>query len=124
MFTNHSGVFCCIRNGSSRLVVELMFFSDLGRVEIYEMINIQGQRIDQIDFNAIDIRNFGTLLAHNGRAQRILQGRHLRVYPGGRLQGTNLLLNIENVTVDVMGVIAADYRGHKPGGMIVHTSYV
>ena len=94
-----------------------MLVSVLGQVEIFEMINIQGQRIDQIDFNAIDIRNFGTLLADNGRAQRILQGRHLRVYPGGRLQGTNLLLNVENVIVDVMGVIEADFRGHNRGGM-------
>ena len=93
-----------------------MFVSVSGKVQIYEMIDRNGQRIDQIDFNTINIRNFGTLLADNGRAQRILQGRHLRVYPGGRLQGTNLLVNVENITVDVMGVIEADYRGHKPGG--------
>ena len=93
-----------------------MFVSLSGKVQVYEMINLNGQRIDQIDFNTINIRNFGTLLADNGRAQRILQGRHLRVYPGGRLQGTNLLVNVENVTVDVMGVIEADSRGHKPGG--------
>ena len=106
----------------SALIVDLILVSVLGRVEIYEMINVQGQRIDQINFNAIDIRNFGTLVTHNGRAQRILQGRHLRVYPGGRLQGTNLLLNFEDVTVDVMGVIEADYRGHNPGGMY-HSLY-
>ena len=66
------------------------------------------------------LSTFATLahyLHDNGRAQRILQGRHLRVYPGGRLQGTNLLLNVENVIVDVMGVIEADFRGHNRGGM-------
>jgi len=83
------------------------------------MISIQGERIDQIDFNAINIRNYGTLITDNGRRQRILQGRHLHVYPGGFLKGINLLLNAESIIVDVMGVIEVDYRGYKPGG----TSY-
>lgn len=106
----------CYHIRQSSDIVKLLFISVLGKVEIFEMINLNGERIDQIDFNTINIRNFGTLYADNGRAKRILHGRNLRVYPGGLLQGTNLVLNVENVNVDVMGKIEVDYRGHKPGG--------
>ncbi len=87
-----------------------------GKMVLHEMVDIYGNSIDVVEFDTINIRNHGTLAAHNGHRTRILSGRNLRVFPGAKLQSTNLLINAVNITVDVMGVLETDWTGYSEGG--------
>ena len=81
-----------------------------------DMVDVHGNQIDTIYFDRIDIRNHGSMVAHNGRKQSILRGNVLRIYPGALLESTNLLVQVENLTVDVMGALRADHLGYDPMG--------
>ena len=80
------------------------------------MIDLHGKSIDVIPFNTINIRNHGTMIARNARRQRVLSGKTLHVYPGGVLQTTNLLVNVDKLYVDVKASIEADRTGFEAEG--------
>ena len=83
------------------------------------MFDLDGVRIYRLEFITIDIRNHGTMIAHNSRNERVLSGQVLRVYPGALLQSTNLYIQAVNVTVDVMGSIEVDGQGYHQQGMVL-----
>ena len=81
------------------------------------MTDVHGNQLNTLSFVAINIRNQGSLISDNNRQRRTLKGDTLRVYPGGLLKADNILLDLINVTVDVMGIIEADHDGYNSAGM-------
>ena len=50
---------------------------------MYETYNVEGERIDRLDFHTINIRNYGTLTADSGFIKRTLHGYKLQVGTDG-----------------------------------------
>ena len=90
---------------------------------MHEMIDKHGVRQDKISFKAINIRNRGTMEAHNGRRVRHLEGQWLRVFPGGVLSATNILFKVKQVIVDVLAQIDANGNGNKKDGKDMRNTY-
>ena len=88
------------------------------------MIDKHGVRQDKISFKAINIRNRGTMEAHNGRRVRHLEGQWLRVFPGGVLSATNILFKVKQVIVDVLAQIDANGNGYKKDGKNMGKIYI
>ena len=80
------------------------------------MLDVDGNRIDEIPFIAINVRNRGQLTVHNDQWQRVLRGGWVQVFPGGRLTTRNAYLHVKQLLVDVMGVLEADGQGFCGGG--------
>jgi hypothetical protein len=59
--------------------VENLTIADAGDLEIYKMLDVNGQRIDVIPFTAVNVRNRGQLTVHNEREQRVLRGLSVQV---------------------------------------------
>ena len=87
-----------------------------GVLVINEMIDVNGLSIDVIPFVNINIRNLGTLIAHNGKRKRTLVGCLVHVYPGGVLRSTFLEIVTEELVVDVLGVIEVNGAGFGSEG--------
>ena len=94
-----------------------MLQGDLG---IYKMLDVDGNRIDEIPFIAINVRNRGQLTVDNERFQRVLRGNSVQVFPGGRLTTRNTYLQVDELRVDVMGIFEADGQGYCGGGQGQH----
>ena len=96
--------------------VQDMTIQDGGRLEVNEMIDLEGNAIEEIAFGSIAIRTRGTMIARNAMRPRILNGTDIRVYPGGLLSTTYLRVIADELIVDVLGVIEADGFGFDPDG--------
>lgn len=46
---------------------------------MHEMIDLEGNATTNFIFNSIFIRNYGNFYTHNGRNERIIQGKYLQV---------------------------------------------
>ncbi|KAL8620487.1 hypothetical protein ACOMHN_056879 [Nucella lapillus] len=95
--------------------VENLTIVDGGDLAIYKMVDVDGRRIDEIPFVAISVRNRGQLRMDSERHRRLLTGRSVQVFPGGRLTVTHTWLQVQRLVVDVMGVMEADARGFCAG---------
>ncbi|XP_038052472.1 uncharacterized protein LOC119725183 [Patiria miniata] len=85
--------------------------ADGGTLLMHEMINMEGEPTETLDFHTINIRNHGTMTAKNGRDRRTLDGQFIQVYGGGQLTSTNLHIVADVVIVDSKGSISVDDEG-------------
>lgn len=83
------------------------------------MIDVEGNRIDVLPFVTINIRNLGTMIAHNGWEKRVLSGHSLHVFPGGVLQSNYLEILADEIQVDVLGSIHVDGSGYASMGQYI-----
>lgn len=95
-----------------------------GTLKVYEMIDVDNNRQDEINFITLNIRNQGSMFMNNGEVPHILRGSFIRVYPGGLLETKNLQVEAESVIVDVLGILRADGQGHCMGGEWPHIIYM
>lgn len=84
----------------------------VGTLRVYEMMNTDFRRVDEIKFHALDIRNRGNLTMNNGEQHHVLKGTDLRVYPGGSLKAKRLKVNAKTMIIDVLGEVDADDMGY------------
>ena len=54
-----------------------------GVLRVYEMMDTDFKRVDEIKFHVLDIRNRGNLIMNNQMEDHVLTGNNLRVFPGG-----------------------------------------
>ena len=88
----------------------------VGHLQLYQTYNVHGARVDQLNFDTVSIRNYGTLTADSGLVKRTLTGNSIHVYPGGLITSPHLHLQMHQVLVDVMGAIRADGLGYSSDG--------
>lgn len=89
-----------------------------GDLSITSMVDVNGQRISEIPFVVINVRNQGLLTVHNDQRPCILSGQRVQVFPGGRLSTRNAQMHVEELVVDVMGQLEADAQGYCNGGTV------
>ncbi|XP_071498055.1 uncharacterized protein [Diadema antillarum] len=96
-------------------LAENITIRDGGVLNMHEMVGLDGEATEEVEFNAISIRNHGTLLSHNGDQRRTLSGKFLQVYGGGELRSRNLHLEVERAIVDSYGSISVNGGGYDAG---------
>ena len=93
---------------------EYLFFS--GTLNIHEMRDLHNRRIDEIKFISLSIRNKGTINMFSEH-QQFLNGLIMQIFPGGLLTAKNLRVDVEQLTIDVMAEVNANYLGYCDMGL-------
>ena len=88
-----------------------------GTLNIYEMMNLAFERIDEIKFTALTIRNKGTINMNNKEHQHQLTGTIVQILPGGLLTAKNLRVDVDTLIIDVMAEMNANDNGYCDTGM-------
>lgn len=81
------------------------------------MMNLEYERIDEIKFYALNIRNKGTINMNNGEHQHQLTGTLMQIYPGGLFTAKNLRVDVDSLIIDVIAEMNADNNGYCNMGM-------
>ena len=81
------------------------------------MMNVAYERIDEIKFTALIIRNKGTINMNNKEHQHRLTGTILQILPGGLLTAKNLRVDVDTLIIDVMAEMNANDNGYCDKGM-------
>ena len=91
-----------------------------GTLNIYEMMNLAYERIDEIQFTALNIRNKGTINMNNKEYQHQLTGTIMQILPGGLFTGKNLRVDVDTLIIDVMAEMNANDNGYCDMGTFSH----
>ena len=81
------------------------------------MMNVAYERIDEIEFNALIIRNKGTINMNNKERQHQLTGTIVQILPGGLLTAKNLRMDVDTLVIDIMAEMNANDNGYCDRGM-------
>ena len=84
----------------------------IGTLNIHEMMNLAYERIDEIQFTALNIRNKGTINMNNKEYQHQLTGTVMQILPGGLFTAKNLRVDVDTFIVDVMAEMNANNNGY------------
>ena len=76
------------------------------------MMDLAYQRIDEIRFIALNIRNKGTINMNNGVHQHHLIGTVVQILPGGILTAKDLRVDVDTLIIDVMAEMNANNNGY------------
>ena len=98
-----------ILSGRLRQVLLYLF---TGTLNIYEMMNLAYDRIDEIQFTALTIRNKGTVNMNNKEYQHQLTGTIIEILPGGLFTAKNLRVDVDTLIIDVMAEMNANDNGY------------
>ena len=90
----------------------LHFSNYSGMLEVHEMMDVAYQRIDEIKFYALNIRNRGTIHMNNAEHQHHLIGTVMQILPGGMFTAKNLRVDVDTLIIDVMAEMNADHNGY------------
>ena len=84
----------------------------IGTLNIYEMMNLAYDRIDEIQFTALTIRNKGTVNMNNKEYQHQLTGTIIEILAGGLFTAKNLRVDVDTLIIDVMAEMNANDNGY------------
>ena len=76
------------------------------------MMNLAYERIDEIAFTALAIRNKGTINMNNKENQHRLTGTIMEILPGGLFTAKNLRVDVDTLIIDVMAEMNANDNGY------------
>ena len=76
------------------------------------MMDLDYQRIDEIKFYALNVRNQGSVNMNNREHQHQLTGTMMQVFPGGLFTAKNLRVDVETLIIDVIAEMNANDKGY------------
>ena len=98
--------------GSQQLSPKQFHFFYAGTLNVNEMMDLDYQRIDEIKFYALNVRNQGSVNMNNREHQHQLTGTMMQVFPGGLFTAKNLRVDVETLIIDVIAEMNANDKGY------------